>query len=446
MYFFSIMLLLLPSVSPAGLDSDVFKNKLHFGYGVNFKFNGQLYHNLDRVWVVHRVSLPQAEALEALPNFPENLDCYLSLREHNIPGSDSNLNRKQFLKQLCEITVPNFELIKKQAAHFRHTAHKLISEELPHALHGLPPIFETRYHKKRALPYTETLLANASVTYPPSGPKSRQKRVWAAIGAAALPALGKLATLAVEELGGYLQRKRNRALHSALTHMENELELTKNMMHQLKQDFLLYGEYEVNSTETILNMFNNIDQRTSTLEYWIEGGHTNMAQSYFSQLTGPTMYSHQLQLYLNSLEEKYVRLYEALVTELRLLLRSIAILSKGHLPPQLFPPSTLKEISELAIRMIGKENPDYVLALPHITDYYDMKLVTFALDEEDRLIICFPIFVKDYNKEAMTLYQIETVKVPIVDKNPNASSYTELSIQKPYIASNKAYYIQLVIT
>ena len=91
--------------------------------------------------------------------------------------------------------------------------------------------------------------------------------------------------------------------------------------------------------------------------------------------------------------------------------------------------------------MIGKEHPDYVLALPHLTDYYDKKLVTFTLDEEDRLIICFPIFVKDYKKEPMTLYQIET----IVDKNPNASSYTEMSIQKPYIASNKAYYIQLVL-
>ena len=217
------------------------------------------------------------------------------------------------------------------------------------------------------------------------------------------------------------------------------------MMHQLKKDFLLYGEYEVNSTENIMNMFHNIDKRTSTLEYWIEGGSTQMAQAYWKQATGPTMYSHQLQLYLNSLEEKYIRLYEALVTELRLLLRSISILSKGHLPPQLFPPSTLKEISEMAIQMIGKENPDYVLALPHLTDYYDIKLVTFALDEEDRLVICFPIFVKDYKREPMTLYQIETVKVPILDKNPNASSYTELSIQKPYIASNKAYYIQLVL-
>ena len=71
---------------PAGLNSDVFKNQLHFGYGVNFKFNGQLYHNLDRVWVVHRVSLPKAETINSLPDFPDKLDCYLSLREHNVPG------------------------------------------------------------------------------------------------------------------------------------------------------------------------------------------------------------------------------------------------------------------------------------------------------------------------------------------------------------------------
>ena len=328
----------MPFVAPAGLNSDVFKNQLHFGYGVNFKFNGQLYHNLERVWVVHRVSLPKAEAISALPNYPEKLDCYLSLREHRFPGTNSNLNTREFLKQLCDITVPNFQLLKKQAAHYRHVAYKLISEELYHALHGLTPLFETRYNKvKRALTPTGKLLDNDSAPIPIPSLKNRTKRMWPAIGSAALPALGKLATLAVEELGGYLQRKRNNALHSAINHMENDLHITKNMMHQLKKDFLLYGEYEVNSIENIMNMFNSIDQRTSTLEYWIEGGHTPMAQAYLRQITGPTMYSHQLQLYLNSLEEKYIRLYEALVTELRLLLSSISILSKGHLPPQLFP-------------------------------------------------------------------------------------------------------------
>ena len=157
------------------------------------------------------------------------------------------------------------------------------------------------------------------------------------------------------------------------------------------------------------------------------------------------MYSYMMHLYIGNLREKYIRLYEALETELRLLLRSIAILSKGYLPPQLFPPRTLVEISQKAIAMIKNQNPDYVLALPHITDYYDMRLVTFGLDDQGRLVVCFPIFIKEYKKEPMTLYQIETVKVPITDTNKKADSYTETAITKPYLASNREYYIQLVL-
>ena len=103
------------------------------------------------------------------------------------------------------------------------------------------------------------------------------------------------------------------------------------------------------------------------------------------------------------------------------------------------------KISQKAIAMIKNKNPDYVLALPHITDYYDMRLVTFGLDDQGKLVICFPIFIKEYQKEPMTLYQIETVKVPITDTNTEADSYTETAITKPYLASNKEYYIQLVL-
>ena len=43
------------------------------------------------------------------------------------------------------------------------------------------------------------------------------------------------------------------------------------------------------------------------------------------------------------------------------------------------------------------------------------------------------------------MHQIETVKVPIVDTNQKADSYTEVVTTKPYIATNKEYYIQLVL-
>ena len=95
--------------------------------------------------------------------------------------------------------------------------------------------------------------------------------------------------------------------------------------------------------------------------------------------------------------------------------------------------------------MIKGKHPDYVLAIPQASSYYDMRLFTFGIDEEDRLVVCFPIFVKDFSRKPMTLYQIETVPVPILDTNEEANSYSQAIMNKPYIATNNDYYIQLEI-
>ena len=321
-------------------------------------------------------------------------------------------------------------------------------------MHSLHPVsqFEYKRQQKRSLPPTPgSLWANDTLTNITPRiklhdiPRNRSKRLIGAIVSAALPAVGKLATLAVEQLGAYLQRKRNRALKVAMQEMDRKVGTAMNKMHQLEKDFLLYGEYDVNSTQSIMKLLGSLHNRTSSLEKILELKVPNWAMSFVSGSYGPVMYSHMTQLYLENIKEKHIRLYEALVTELRLLLRSIAILSKGYLPPHLFPPTTLVTISQQAIAMMKIKNPDYVLALPHIIDYYDMRLVTFGIDDQDRLVICFPIFIKDLNKEPMTLHQIETVKVPITDTNQKADSYTEVVTTKPYIATNKEYYIQLVL-
>ena len=48
------------------------------------------------------------------------------------------------------------------------------------------------------------------------------------------------------------------------------------------------------------------------------------------------------------MRERYLRVPENLISELRLLLRSIAILSRGYLPPQLFSPTDIVRISQAA--------------------------------------------------------------------------------------------------
>ena len=93
----------------------------------------------------------------------------------------------------------------------------------------------------------------------------------------------------------------------------------------------------------------------------------------------------------------------------------------------------------------ASHTPDYVLAIDHITEYYDMKLATFGVDSDGNIVVAFPVLVKDHTSEPKTLYEIETVKVPIPDQNEAANSYSEVKYSKPYIALNCDYYIQLRI-
>ena len=83
---------------------------------------------------------------------------------------------------------------------------------------------------------------------------------------------------------------------------------------------------------------------------------------------------------------------------------------------------------------ISKSNQDYEIVLNRMYLYYNMKLVTFGIDYQKNLIIHVPVFVQPYTQSKLTLYQVETVPVPIADNNNNIQSYTQLKIEKPYIA------------
>ena len=92
---------------------------------------------------------------------------------------------------------------------------------------------------------------------------------------------------------------------------------------------------------------------------------------------------------------------------------------------------------------IAKSNKDYDLVLKRWYLYYNMKLVTFGMDNQRNLIVQFPVFVQPYTQKRLIIYQIETVPVPFLDENEQVHSYTELKIEKPYIALNEETYIML---
>ena len=106
-------------------------------------------------------------------------------------------------------------------------------------------------------------------------------------------------------------------------------------------------------------------------------------------------YSMDAVLFLTTIKEKYVRMYEKFINELRSYSKAIRILSKGYLPISLITPSKLQAILQVQAA-ITKSNWDYEIVLNRLYLYYDMKLVTFGIDCQKNLIIQFPVFVQPY--------------------------------------------------
>ena len=133
--------------------------------------------------------------------------------------------------------------------------------------------------------------------------------------------------------------------------------------------------------------------------------------------------------FLTTVKEKYVRMYEKFINELKSYSRVIRIISKGYLPITLIMPSKLEAILQQVQLAITKTNQDYELVLNRLYLYYDMKLVMFGIDYQKNLIIQFPVFVQTYTQTKLTLYRVETVPVPILDASNKIQLYTQLKIE-----------------
>ena len=73
-------------------------------------------------------------------------------------------------------------------------------------------------------------------------------------------------------------------------------------------------------------------------------------------------------------------------------------------------------MNEVRVALL-KTNKGYDLVLTCLYLYHDMKLVTFGIDKERNLIIQSPVFIQPYTETKLVMYQIETVSIPILDKN-----------------------------
>ena len=224
--------------------------------------------------------------------------------------------------------------------------------------------------------------------------------------------------------------------------MNKKTNIQHNRIHHQEDTMIMYGVY---NSDTLTDLIDTV-HRMKNFTAWNEktfAGKLHDWMEIYSQDEGVHNYSINSILFLTTVREKYVKMYERFIEEMKLYSKAIRVLSKGYLPISLLPPSKLEKILEEVRVAITKSNKDYNLVLTRLYLYYDMKLVTFGIDNQRNLIVQFPVFVQPYTQKKLIMYQIETVLVPILDENEQVHSYTELKKENPYIALIKETYIIL---
>ena len=98
-------------------------------------------------------------------------------------------------------------------------------------------------------------------------------------------------------------------------------------------------------------------------------------------------YAVNLLLYLRTLREKYVKIYEEFIMQLCIYMKVIRILAKGYLPISFITALRLQGILDEVKTAIQKTKPDYDIIINRLHLYYDMKLVTFGIEKTKKLIL-----------------------------------------------------------
>ena len=91
------------------------RNILNFGYGVNFKYEGMLFHSFDRFYVVAKFELPKGEVLKLTTVDVDSKYIYLA---HNDSYYTKHL-------KYCLKIIPYMEFYKKQIEYYNYTTNKI---------------------------------------------------------------------------------------------------------------------------------------------------------------------------------------------------------------------------------------------------------------------------------------------------------------------------------
>ena len=115
-----------PQIAP-----ELFLNRLNISYGINYKYNGQLNHNIDKVWVVAKIKIPKYEEIK-FPNISFDPECKFLESLNN----GNTYRYIQSIRQLCRDSASLISLFQYKENYKQRLIQQLLNEDLTLALKG----------------------------------------------------------------------------------------------------------------------------------------------------------------------------------------------------------------------------------------------------------------------------------------------------------------------
>ena len=200
-----------------------------------------------------------------------------------------------------------------------------------------------KFYKQQIVYYNWTtcnLLQNEIGLILPNFNNRRKRFLTTILGTIASKVIG----LAFEGISSFLHHKRHKALHKAINVIKSKSEIDHNRVYHLEDTMTMYGKYNSDILMELVKMVHQMQNVTNWKEKIFVSKMNKWLKYKLADIHNEFDYSIDTVLFLTTVKEKYVRMYEKFINELKSYSRAIRILSKGYLPVTLIMPSKLEAI------------------------------------------------------------------------------------------------------
>ena len=274
-----IVLTLMHLIVAVNIMPELKYNVLNLGYGVNFKYKGMLSHSFDRFYVVAKYEIPKIENLK-LTTFSFHLTCNyfnISKRSHLL----------RYIRHYRRID-PYVKLHKQQMDYYNQMAYNILQNKIVLIL----PSFKDNSNRKKR--FIMTILGTIAF---------------------------KVIRLAFEGISSFLHHKSHKALHKAVKQINERKDLERNKIYHLEDTMIIYGKY---NSDTLMDLIETV-HKMHNLTTWKEKIISKMndwLKNELAHIHNEFDYSIDATLFLTTIKEKYVRIYEKFISRAKILFKS----------------------------------------------------------------------------------------------------------------------------